>query len=81
MAGSSKPLGLCDDTIIFASGHPPYLSYIKAVLGIYDQVSGQLINKSKSSYYMHVNVAHVRFQTIGDTIGFTRGEFSFTYLG
>ncbi|XP_070039778.1 uncharacterized protein [Nicotiana tomentosiformis] len=30
---------------------------------------------------MHANVAHVLFQAVGDITGFTRGKFSFTYLG
>ncbi|XP_070032252.1 uncharacterized protein [Nicotiana tomentosiformis] len=74
-------LAYADDTIIFALAHPPSLSKIMAILGRYEQVSGQLINKAKRSYYMHANVAHALFQRVGDITGFAQGEFPFTYLG
>lgn len=52
-----------------------------AVLGGYEQVSGQLINKDKISFYMHANVSHVVTQVMEDITGFNRGKFSFAYLG
>nr|XP_009629929.1 uncharacterized protein LOC104119987 [Nicotiana tomentosiformis] len=74
-------LAYADDTIIFASAHPSSLSKMMAVLGSYKEVSGQMINKYKSSYYMHANVAHYLFRVVGQITGFTRGKFPFTYLG
>ncbi|XP_070047234.1 uncharacterized protein [Nicotiana tomentosiformis] len=51
------------------------------VLAQYEHTSGQLINKAKSSYYMHVNVAGALVNTVGNITGFSKGEFPFTYLG
>ncbi|XP_019237767.1 PREDICTED: uncharacterized protein LOC109217925 [Nicotiana attenuata] len=55
-------LAYVDDTIIFASAHPPSLSKIMAVLENYEKISGQMINKAKSSYYMYSKVAHDYFR-------------------
>nr|XP_016512912.1 PREDICTED: uncharacterized protein LOC107829953 [Nicotiana tabacum] len=74
-------LAYADDTINFASAHPPSLSKIMAVLGNYEKISGQMINKDKSSYYMHSKVANGLFQAVGAITGFARGKFPFTYLG
>ncbi|XP_019242127.1 PREDICTED: uncharacterized protein LOC109222200 [Nicotiana attenuata] len=65
-------LAYADDTIIFASAHPSSLSKIMSVLGNYERISGQMINKDKSSYYMHSNVANGLFQAVGAIIGFAR---------
>nr|XP_016475728.1 PREDICTED: uncharacterized protein LOC107797360 [Nicotiana tabacum] len=65
-------LAYADDTIIFASAHPTFFSKIMVVLGNYDKISGQMINKDKSSYYMHSKVANGLFQAIGAITGFAR---------
>ncbi|XP_019246545.1 PREDICTED: uncharacterized protein LOC109226206 [Nicotiana attenuata] len=65
-------LAYADKTIIFASAHPPSLSKIMAVLGSYERISGQMINKDKSSYYMHSKVANGLFQAVGAITGFAR---------
>lgn len=57
------------------------MTKIIVVLQSYEQVSGQLINISKSSYYMHANVSQSLFQEVGNITGFTRGQFPFTYPG
>ncbi|XP_075083708.1 uncharacterized protein LOC142167457 [Nicotiana tabacum] len=67
-------LAYADDTIIFASAHPPFLSKIMAVLGNYEKISGQMINEDKSSYYMHSKVANGLFQAVGAITGFARGK-------
>nr|XP_016509522.1 PREDICTED: uncharacterized protein LOC107826990 [Nicotiana tabacum] len=69
---SLNHLVYADDTIIFASSHPPSLSKIMAVLGKYEKISGQMINKEKSSYYMHSKVANGLFQAAGAITGFAR---------
>ncbi|XP_070034487.1 uncharacterized protein [Nicotiana tomentosiformis] len=51
------------------------------VLANYQHTSGQLINKAKSSYYMHANVARDLVNTVGTITGFSKGEFPFSYLG
>ncbi|XP_070042850.1 uncharacterized protein [Nicotiana tomentosiformis] len=73
---SLNHLVYADDTIIFASAHPPSLSKIMAVLGNYEKISGQMINKDKSSYYMYSKVANGLFQAVGAITGFARGKFS-----
>ncbi|XP_075095490.1 uncharacterized protein LOC142173745 [Nicotiana tabacum] len=78
---SLNHLAYADDTIIFASADPPSLSKIMAVLGNYEKISGQMINKDKSSYYMYSKVANGLFQAVGAITGFARGKFPFTYLG
>nr|XP_009787216.1 PREDICTED: uncharacterized protein LOC104235200 [Nicotiana sylvestris] len=74
-------LAYADDTIIFASAHPPSLRKIMAVLGNYDKISCQIINKDKSSYYMYSKVPNGLCQAVGTITGFARGKFPFTYLG
>ncbi|XP_075084960.1 uncharacterized protein LOC142168203 [Nicotiana tabacum] len=46
-----------DDTIIFASTDPLFLEKIIKVLYKYEHTSGQMINKTKSSFYMHSTVS------------------------
>ncbi|XP_070042829.1 uncharacterized protein [Nicotiana tomentosiformis] len=51
------------------------------VLSKYEHTSGQMINKAKSSFYMHYNVVGTLLNSMGAITGFTRGEFLLTYLG
>lgn len=74
-------LAYANDTIIFASTDPYSLQKIVDVLAQYEHTSGQLINKSKSSYYMHANVAGDMTNAVASITGFTKGTFPFTYLG
>ncbi|XP_019241256.1 PREDICTED: uncharacterized protein LOC109221250 [Nicotiana attenuata] len=74
-------LAYADDTIIFASANPYSLQKIVDVLAQYEHTSGQLINKSKSSYYMHAKVAGDMTNAVASITGFTKGTFPFTYLG
>nr|XP_009587095.1 uncharacterized protein LOC104084842 [Nicotiana tomentosiformis] len=56
----TKPLNhlaYANDIIIFTSADTYSLTAIVKVLTQYEHTSGQLINKLKSSYYMHANVA------------------------
>ncbi|XP_075099398.1 uncharacterized protein LOC107806947 [Nicotiana tabacum] len=64
-----------DDTIIFASAHCLSLRKITVVLGKYEKISGQMISKPKSSYYIYSKVAHGLFQAVGDSTGFPRDSF------
>ncbi|XP_070013963.1 uncharacterized protein [Nicotiana sylvestris] len=59
-------LAYADDTIIFASTDPYSLQRIVDVLVQYEQVSEQLINKAKSSYYMHAKVSDMLTNAIGN---------------
>ncbi|XP_075101068.1 uncharacterized protein LOC142176735 [Nicotiana tabacum] len=74
-------LAYADDTIIFASADQYSIQKIVDVLNKYEQTSGQLINKAKTSYYMHSNTAGALFDRVGALAGFSKGEFPFTYLG
>lgn len=57
-------LAFTDDTIIFSSTDPNFLHKIMSLLGRYEQISGQQINKSKSSFYMHANIAQALMQEV-----------------
>ncbi|XP_070046229.1 uncharacterized protein [Nicotiana tomentosiformis] len=70
-----------DDTIIFSSADPYSLRKIVEVLSKYEHTSGQMINKTKSSFYMHSNGSSTVSSSIGTITGFLRGEFPFSYLG
>ncbi|XP_060210633.1 uncharacterized protein LOC132637582 [Lycium barbarum] len=70
-----------DDTIIFSSADNQSLQMIMNTLQEYEKVSGQLINKSKSSFYMFSKVSHEVSQQVAIVTGFVRGQFPFTYLG
>ncbi|XP_060200321.1 uncharacterized protein LOC132628563 [Lycium barbarum] len=55
-------LAYADDAIIFSSTDDTSLQLIMGILQEYEQMSGQLINKGKSSFYMHSKVANVIVQ-------------------
>ncbi|XP_059295565.1 uncharacterized protein LOC132048898 [Lycium ferocissimum] len=74
-------LAYANDTIIFSSADDTSLQLIMRILQEYEQMSGQLINKGKSSFYMHSKAANVIVQQVEAITGFTRGSFPFTYLG
>ncbi|XP_075103791.1 uncharacterized protein LOC142178353 [Nicotiana tabacum] len=66
-------LAYADDTIIFASAHAESLKNIMEVLNGYENIFGQLINKTKCSYYMHARVSNTLVQSVEDIIGFSKG--------
>ncbi|XP_060182050.1 uncharacterized protein LOC132611675 [Lycium barbarum] len=72
-------LAYADDTIIFTSAYS--LKCIMNILSKYEQMSGQLINKGKSSFYMYSKIGNELIQEVGDCTGFAKGQFPFTYLG
>ncbi|XP_075087590.1 uncharacterized protein LOC142169603 [Nicotiana tabacum] len=74
-------LAYADNTIIFSSADPYSLRKIVKVLSKYEHTSGQMINKTKSSFYMHYSVSSMVSNSIGTITGFSKGEFPFTYLG
>ncbi|XP_019237890.1 PREDICTED: uncharacterized protein LOC109218028 [Nicotiana attenuata] len=74
-------LAYADDTIIFASAHPPSLSKFMAVLGNYEKISGRMINKDKSPYYMYSRISNGLCPVVGAVTEFAKGKFPFTYLG
>ncbi|XP_070034275.1 uncharacterized protein [Nicotiana tomentosiformis] len=74
-------LSYADDTIIFSSADPYSLQKVMEVLTKYEQIYGQLINKSKSSYYMHTKVGRNLSDSVGSITSFQKGSFLFTNLG
>ncbi|XP_060177821.1 uncharacterized protein LOC132607756 [Lycium barbarum] len=47
----------------------------------YEEISGQLINKGKRSFYMYSKVTKNLVQQVETITGFSRGSFPFVYLG
>ncbi|XP_059281156.1 uncharacterized protein LOC132034819 [Lycium ferocissimum] len=74
-------LAYADDTIIFSSADTFYLNSIMEILRNYELSSSQLINESKSSYYMYAKVGNELIESVERTTGFAKGLFAFTYLG
>ncbi|XP_060200462.1 uncharacterized protein LOC132628715 [Lycium barbarum] len=70
-----------DDTIIFSAADNYSLQMIMDTLQEYEKISGQLVNKRKSSFYMFSKVSNELSQQVAAVTGFMRGQFPFTYLG
>ncbi|XP_060183032.1 uncharacterized protein LOC132612987 [Lycium barbarum] len=70
-----------DDTIIFSAADNYSLQMIMDTLEECEKISGQLINKRKSSFYMFSKVSNELSQQVAAVTGFVRGKFPFTYLG
>ncbi|XP_060201987.1 uncharacterized protein LOC132630433 [Lycium barbarum] len=74
-------LAYADDTIIFISSCEISLGLIMRVLTEYEVASGQLINKTKSSVYLHDRVEDEIFQKVERVTGISKKEFPLIYLG
>ncbi|XP_059312892.1 uncharacterized protein LOC132064045 [Lycium ferocissimum] len=74
-------LAYADDTIIFTSAENYSSNLIMNTLQKYEEISRQLINKGKSSFYMYSNVTNNLVQQVETITGFSRGSFPFVYLG
>lgn len=74
-------LAYADDTIIFASTQVYSLKKIMTVLQEYEKQSGQMVNKEKSFFYLHQNVAAGISLPVEQCIGMNRGSFPMKYLG
>ncbi|XP_060210626.1 uncharacterized protein LOC132637573 [Lycium barbarum] len=70
-----------DDTIIFSSADSQSLQMIMDILQEYEKVSGQMINKRKSSFYLFSKVSQELSEQVETITGFVRGHFPFTYHG
>lgn len=74
-------LSYVDDTILFCSGDRVSVIITMNVLRDYEKISGQLINKEKSSFYLHDNtplIAAIRLRRLS---GIRQGSFPFKYQG
>ncbi|XP_049393529.1 uncharacterized protein LOC125857915 [Solanum stenotomum] len=74
-------LSYADDTILFCSGERRSIIKMMRVLRDYEEVSGQLINKAKSCFYLHENTPLVFSMRLRKLTGIRQGDFPFTYLG
>lgn len=74
-------LCFADDLIIFTKGLRRSLSALFNFLHSYEQVTGQLISKMKSSFYVsrRCSTAHIRL--ISQLTGIQKSELPFGYLG
>ncbi|KAG5602413.1 hypothetical protein H5410_033783 [Solanum commersonii] len=58
-----------------------YLQLIMHTLKMYEQQSGQLINKEKSLFYLFNKAALSSVQMVEEITGFCKGSYPLTYLG
>ncbi|KAJ0074634.1 hypothetical protein Patl1_37460 [Pistacia atlantica] len=56
------------------------LNNLVAFINSYSEASGQLVNKSQSSYFLGKNSMH-RKDIVASILGFNEGSLPFTYLG
>jgi len=74
-------LSFADDIIIFTSERKHSLKLIMKTLAIYEQTSGQLINKAKSHFLLPSNAFRTTSDIIKKYTGFHQKEAPITYLG
>ncbi|XP_071906007.1 uncharacterized protein [Coffea arabica] len=74
-------LAFVDDVLIFTNGLARALQKIVRVLDLYQQSSGQLINRRKSGYVVHPSVSGARRGVIESITGFPRQHTPIRYLG
>ncbi|XP_015159877.1 uncharacterized protein [Solanum tuberosum] len=74
-------LSFADDIIIFTSGRKKSLELIMYTLNIYEETSGQLVNKDKSHFMVHSNAFNSTRDRIKRITGFKQKEGPITYLG
>ncbi|XP_059315605.1 uncharacterized protein LOC132066278 [Lycium ferocissimum] len=70
-----------DDTILFSSCDPHSLGLLMSRLGEYEGVSGQLINRNKSGFYVTFKEDDPRISLIKGITGFNHCQFPMIYLG
>lgn len=81
MSPEINHLSYVDDTIHFCSGDKASIIKMVYILRKYKITSGQLINKSKSFFYLHDNSLLGHSVRIRKLIGIRQGTFPLTYLG
>ncbi|XP_035540253.1 uncharacterized protein LOC118344233 [Juglans regia] len=70
-----------DDIVIFANGNKASMKSISKILELYEDWSGQIVSKAKSSFIFSKRISlHRRRSTLSIT-GFVKGTLSFEYLG
>lgn len=70
-----------DDIVVFSNGRKSSLRAILNVLKNYEDWSGQMMNKKKSSVLFSKHIPVARRKSLLGFISFMEGSFHFTYLG
>ncbi|KAH6762745.1 hypothetical protein C2S52_020178 [Perilla frutescens var. hirtella] len=74
-------ISYADDIIIFTRAAPVCLTKLMDCLKHYSAVSGQLVNRGKSNFYIMEKFVSSWQQQIQSICGYQCGSFPFTYLG
>ncbi|VFQ64221.1 unnamed protein product [Cuscuta campestris] len=74
-------LAYADDLIIFTNAHLRSISNLKTFLAKYQQVSGQTINSSKSSFMVGKKFNTMRIRKLEQLLTMPHRKLPFTYLG
>lgn len=74
-------MSYADDTILFCSAYKKSVRRMMQVLRSYENILGQLINLTKSFFYLHDKVPTAVGQKLRKWTGIRQGAFPFTYLG
>ncbi|KAH6782217.1 hypothetical protein C2S51_007510 [Perilla frutescens var. frutescens] len=74
-------LSYADDIIIFTRADPDGLGRLVDCLEHYSLVSGQLVNREKSNFYIMEKFVPTWHHQIQSVCGYQRGSLPFTYLG
>lgn len=69
------------DVVLFSNGSKASLRTIVKVLKVYEEWSGQVVNKKKSSIFFSKHIPVGRRRILLRTTGFTDGCFPFSLLG
>lgn len=72
-------LSYADNTILFCSTNKRSVKMMMKVLRNYERVSGQLINLTKSFFYLHDKVPITMGQMLRKWTRIGQGDFPFTY--
>ncbi|XP_042988639.1 uncharacterized protein LOC122316171 [Carya illinoinensis] len=70
-----------DDIIIFANGGNKSMRGLMKVLNLYENWTGQVLNKNKSAILFSNKISNTRKSSILRMTGFSEGSFPFKYLG
>ncbi|XP_019227829.1 PREDICTED: uncharacterized protein LOC109209105 [Nicotiana attenuata] len=70
-----------DDTILFSSAEPESLKIMMEKMETYEKISGQLVNKAKSDFYVNFQDDDIRINRIKQITGYNRCHFPMQYLG
>ncbi|XP_042964017.1 uncharacterized protein LOC122298309 [Carya illinoinensis] len=70
-----------DDIVIFTNGGKKSMRGLMEVLNLYENWTGQVLNKNKSAILFSNKISNTRKSSILRMTGFSEGSFPFKYLG